>query len=103
MNRISLAITLKGWTSQQQNAFGVQLFSRGVTGARTIPNGLSKTVDGYEFINFGSHSSRQHDGYLNVACAIGMTTREIDELVKILKEETPKWVFSASSEKGMHL
>uniref|UniRef100_A0A0R3RPB1 O-phosphoseryl-tRNA(Sec) selenium transferase n=1 Tax=Elaeophora elaphi TaxID=1147741 RepID=A0A0R3RPB1_9BILA len=89
MNRISLAITLKGWTSQQQNAFGAQLFSRGVTGARTIPNGVSKSIDGYEFLNFGSHSSREHDGYLNVACAIGMSTREIEELVKVLKEETP--------------
>ncbi|VIO88604.1 Hypothetical 53.4 kDa protein D1054.13 in chromosome V, putative [Brugia malayi] len=96
MNRISLAVTLKGWTSQQQNAFGAQLFSRGVTGARTIPNGLSRTIDGYEFFNFGSHSSREHDGYLNVACAIGMTTQEIEELVKVLKEETPKWAFSSS-------
>ncbi|EFO26351.1 O-phosphoseryl-tRNA(Sec) selenium transferase [Loa loa] len=97
MNRISLAVTLKGWTNQEQNAFGAQLFSRGVTGARTVPNGLSKTIDGYEFLNFGSHSSRQHDGYLNVACAIGMTTREIEELVKVLKEETPKWAFSPSN------
>uniref|UniRef100_A0A915PR19 O-phosphoseryl-tRNA(Sec) selenium transferase n=1 Tax=Setaria digitata TaxID=48799 RepID=A0A915PR19_9BILA len=99
-NRISLAITLKDWTSQQQNAFGAQLFSRGITGARTVPNGLSKTIDGYEFPNFGSHSSRQHDGYLNVACAIGMTAREIEELVKILEDETPKWAFSTS--KGAH-
>lgn len=98
MNRISLAITLKGWTNEQQNAFGAQLFSRGVTGARTVPNGLLKTIDGYEFRNFGSHSSRQHDGYLNVACAIGMTTREIEELMKVLKEETPKWAFSLSND-----
>ncbi|CAG9535543.1 unnamed protein product [Cercopithifilaria johnstoni] len=97
MNRISLAITLKGWTSQQQNTFGAQLFSRGVTGARTVPNGVLKSIDGYEFLNFGSHSSRQHDGYLNVACAIGMSTREIQELVKVLKEETPKWAFSQSN------
>ncbi|VDO52694.1 unnamed protein product, partial [Onchocerca flexuosa] len=106
MNQISLAITLKGWTDEQQNAFGAQLFSRGITGARTIPNGLSKTIDGYEFLNFGSHSSRRHDGYLNVACAIGMTIREIEELVKVLKEETPKWAFISSKDahaKGKYL
>ncbi|MCP9263396.1 O-phosphoseryl-tRNA(Sec) selenium transferase [Dirofilaria immitis] len=101
MNQISLAVTLKGWTNQQQNAFGAQLFSRGITGARTILNSLSKTIDGYEFLNFGSHTSRQHDGYLNIACAIGMTTREIEELVKVLKEETPKWAFVSS--KDMHI
>lgn len=102
MNRISLAITLKGWTSQQQNAFGAQLFSRGITGARAVPSGLTKSIDGYEFLNFGSHSSRQHDGYLNVACAIGMSTREIEELVRVIKEETPKWAFSQSTVKGIY-
>lgn len=93
MNRISLAVTLRGWTNQEQNAFGAQLFSRGVTGARTVSNGSLKSIDGYEFLNFGSHSSRQHDGYLNVACAVGMTTREIKELVNVLKKETPEWAF----------
>lgn len=96
LNRISLAISLKGWTSGQQTAFGARLFSRGVTGARVVPNGSSKTVEGYKFVNFGSHSSRQHDGYLNVACAIGMPTREIKELAKVLRDETPKWAFCTS-------
>lgn len=90
-NMVSLALTLDGWSAEAQTAFGAELFSRGVTGARAIPNDVRKTVDGYEFANFGSHASRQHGGYLNVACALGMSVEEIHELIARMKSAITKF------------
>ncbi|VDM98682.1 unnamed protein product [Thelazia callipaeda] len=94
-NRISIAVTLQGWPKNDQSAFGARLFSRGITGARVIQKGLIKKIDGYEFASFGSHSSLGNYDYINVACAIGMTTEEIDQLIMVLKSETPKWAFTS--------
>ncbi|KAK6039959.1 hypothetical protein COOONC_22536, partial [Cooperia oncophora] len=38
------------------------------------------TIEGCEFVNFGSHSNEQHGGYLNIACGVGMSEAEVDEL-----------------------
>uniref|UniRef100_A0A0N5AP70 O-phosphoseryl-tRNA(Sec) selenium transferase n=1 Tax=Syphacia muris TaxID=451379 RepID=A0A0N5AP70_9BILA len=70
-NTISLAMTLNGFKPAEQALFGSMLFARGVTGARTICMGNKKKINGFEFNNYGSHSSVNRDGYVNVACAIG--------------------------------
>uniref|UniRef100_A0A1I7XMX3 Sep-tRNA:Sec-tRNA synthase n=1 Tax=Heterorhabditis bacteriophora TaxID=37862 RepID=A0A1I7XMX3_HETBA len=85
-NHISLALTLSSIPAEKQTLFGSILFNRGITGARVVSSTIKKTtVEGYEFINFGSHSNEQHGGYLNVACAIGMTEIELEDLVVRLR------------------
>uniref|UniRef100_A0A1I7Y2Q9 O-phosphoseryl-tRNA(Sec) selenium transferase n=1 Tax=Steinernema glaseri TaxID=37863 RepID=A0A1I7Y2Q9_9BILA len=73
-NLISLAMTLKTIPASKQTLFGSILFSRGITGARVVPSTMAKkSIEGYEFMNFGSHTAEQHVGYLNVACGIDET------------------------------
>ncbi|CAD6196395.1 unnamed protein product [Caenorhabditis auriculariae] len=79
-NEISLAMTLSTIPLEKQTLFGSILFSRGISGARVLTSSHDvKNVEGCELINFGSHCSEQHGGYLNVACAVGMTEYEVDE------------------------
>ncbi|KAJ1365287.1 O-phosphoseryl-tRNA(Sec) selenium transferase [Parelaphostrongylus tenuis] len=85
-NLISLALTLSTIPQEKQSLFGSILFNRGVTGARVVVSTTKTTViDGYHFVNFGSHSSEQHGGYLNMACGVGMSEAEVDELFSRLK------------------
>ncbi|KJH46027.1 putative O-phosphoseryl-tRNA(Sec) selenium transferase [Dictyocaulus viviparus] len=42
-------------------------------------------IEGCSFVNFGSHSSEQHGGYLNIACGVGMSEAEVDDLFNRLK------------------
>ncbi|EYC39294.1 hypothetical protein Y032_0664g1317 [Ancylostoma ceylanicum] len=80
-NLISLALTLSSIPKEKQTLFGSILFNRGVSGARVVMSTTSKTlIEGYEFMNFGSHSNEQHGGYLNIACGVGMSEGELDEL-----------------------
>ncbi|PAV70748.1 hypothetical protein WR25_05381 [Diploscapter pachys] len=80
-NEISLAMTLGTIPVEKQTLFGSILFNRGITGARVIPaNVKTITLEGCEFQNFGSHTDEKHGGYLNMACGVGMTEVEIDEL-----------------------
>ncbi|PIO73807.1 putative O-phosphoseryl-tRNA(Sec) selenium transferase [Teladorsagia circumcincta] len=80
-NQISLAVTLSSIPQEKQTLFGSILFNRGITGARAVvsTNDIT-TIEGCEFVNFGSHSNEQHGGYLNIACGVGMTEAELDEL-----------------------
>lgn len=80
-NTISLAMTLDGFQPAEQTLFGSMLFARGVTGARAVCMGARKRINGFEFENYGSHCSLTREGYLNVACAIGMTVTEVDDLI----------------------
>ncbi|CAJ0590922.1 unnamed protein product [Cylicocyclus nassatus] len=80
-NMISLALTLSSIPKEKQTLFGSILFNRGVSGARVISSTTNVTsVEGYEFVNFGSHCNEQHGGYLNMACSVGMSDAELDEL-----------------------
>ena len=95
-NQISLAMTLSSIPQEQQSLFGAVLFSRGITGARynllvyllvrsfrvVTSTAEVKRIAGldYDFKNFGSHTSEQHGGYLNIACGVGMSEEEMDEL-----------------------
>ncbi|KAK0423871.1 hypothetical protein QR680_008380 [Steinernema hermaphroditum] len=92
-NLISLAMSLKTIPSEKQTLFGSILFSRGITGARVVPStAAKKSIEGYEFVNFGSHTSEQHDGYLNIACGIGMTAAEVDELFTRLQDNYKRFL-----------
>uniref|UniRef100_A0A183V3E4 O-phosphoseryl-tRNA(Sec) selenium transferase n=1 Tax=Toxocara canis TaxID=6265 RepID=A0A183V3E4_TOXCA len=84
-NLTSIAVSLTGLPVRQRTLFGSILFDRGITGARDCLNcrhlaafrvvcaGVQKTIFGYTFINYGSHSSDDQPPYLNIACAIGGT------------------------------
>ncbi|KAH7729097.1 CRE-SECS-1 protein [Aphelenchoides avenae] len=86
-NLISIAVSLKTIPRDKQTLFGSSLFTRGITGARVVASTDSETTvdEGTTLRNFGSHSSAAHSGYLNVACAVGMTTSEVEELVTRLE------------------
>lgn len=84
-NHISLALTLSSIPKEKQSLFGSILFNRGVSGARAVVSTTDvTTIEGCEFVNFGSHSNEQHGGYLNVACGVGMTDSELEELLSRL-------------------
>ncbi|VDL62049.1 unnamed protein product [Nippostrongylus brasiliensis] len=71
-NQISLALTLSLIPKEKQSLFGSILFHRGVSGARAVVSTSEvTTIEGCEFVNFGSHSNEQHGGYLNIACGVG--------------------------------
>ncbi|KRZ21483.1 O-phosphoseryl-tRNA(Sec) selenium transferase, partial [Trichinella pseudospiralis] len=57
---------------------GSMLFSRNVTGARVVPTGVNKIIEGIEFKNWGAHSSIMRRHYFNAAAAIGMQLHEIE-------------------------
>ncbi|TKR96633.1 hypothetical protein L596_010628 [Steinernema carpocapsae] len=70
-NKISLAMTLKTIPAEKQTLFGSVLFARAITGARVVASTIhKKAIEDYDFVNFGSHTSEQHVGYLNIACGI---------------------------------
>lgn len=49
-----------------------------------MPLGSVKTVSGYTFRGFMSHTNSYHCAYLNAASAIGMTTQDVDLFIKRL-------------------
>ncbi|KAE9414950.1 hypothetical protein Angca_009213, partial [Angiostrongylus cantonensis] len=85
-NLISLALTLSSIPLEKQSLFGSILFNRGISGARVVVSTTkTTTIDGYHFVNFGSHTSEQHAGYLNIACGVGMHEAEVDEVFSRLR------------------
>ncbi|CAI4223519.1 unnamed protein product [Auanema sp. JU1783] len=85
-NQISLAMTLSSISAEDQTLFGSVLFSRGITGARVVASTTTASaIAGEEFLNFGSHTSELHGGYLNIACGVGMSDDELDNLFAKLR------------------
>ncbi|XP_039494339.1 O-phosphoseryl-tRNA(Sec) selenium transferase isoform X1 [Drosophila santomea] len=85
-NSISLAITLATIAGDQKEGItqlGSMLHMRGVSGARVIVPGQAKTIDGHEFVDFGSHRSDLKVPYLTVAAGIGISREEIDKFFEI--------------------
>lgn len=85
-NDISLAIKLP---KHANSSLGSQLFYRNVSGARVIEVKRKVSVlEGIEFIDFGSHSSKwpEEFSYLNVAAAVGCEVEDIYEFIKKLKK-----------------
>merc|ERR1712018_855271 len=67
------------------------LFARNVSGTRVVAQGEVKEVGGYTFIGFGAHHNTYPCTYLTVAAAIGMTTEDVDSLIKRLSKVLDKW------------
>lgn len=65
--------------AKQISSFGAMLFSRCVSGTRVVPRGEMKVMGGQEFAGFGSSTSNFGNAYMTAACAIGVTSQELDE------------------------
>ncbi|KMZ01668.1 O-phosphoseryl-tRNA(Sec) selenium transferase [Drosophila simulans] len=104
-NSISLAITLATMAGDQMKSItqlGSMLHMRGVSGARVIVPGQNKTIDGHEFIDFGSHRNNLQVPYLTVAAGIGITREEIDKFFDIFSK-CWRQLFQTKNDKTMSL
>lgn len=79
---ISIAISLQHISNENLTELGSMLFTRRISGARVVKLGTKQTIDTYEFINYGSHSSNTQYSYLTVAAAIGIEENDIDIFMK---------------------
>ena len=75
--------------------FGSMLFQRCVSGCRVVARSTKSTkISGFEFVGWGSHSSRFPVSYFTAACAIGLTEAEIgafmERLAKVYARVSPK-------------
>lgn len=87
-NNISLAISLDFKDHEQIDLqlLGSMLYKRGVSGTRVITCKEAKTIDGFEFKHWGSHSSDSDSPYLTAAVALGCTKTEIEVFLRKLDE-----------------
>ncbi|KAH8382562.1 hypothetical protein KR009_004130 [Drosophila setifemur] len=90
-NSVSLAITLGTLAPDQKGStsitkLGSMLQLRGVSGARVVVPGQTKTIDGHEFEGFGSHRDNLQGPYLTVAAALGVKREEIDKFFEIFNK-----------------
>jgi O-phospho-L-seryl-tRNASec:L-selenocysteinyl-tRNA synthase len=79
---ISIAISLKHLPNERLTELGSMLFTRQISGARVVKLGTKQTIDTYEFINYGAHSSNIQYSYLTVAAAIGIEEHDIEIFMK---------------------
>jgi O-phospho-L-seryl-tRNASec:L-selenocysteinyl-tRNA synthase len=79
---ISIAISLKHLSNEHLTELGSMLFTRRISGARVIKLGTKQTIDTYEFINYGAHSSNIKYSYVTVAAAIGIEEDDIEIFLK---------------------
>lgn len=109
-NTISFGITLDGLgrakaddetdedytkdVSKSISSFGAMLFTRCVSGTRVVPRAQIKAMGSHEFVGFGSSTVGYPHAYMTAACALGVSTAELDEffrrLDKTLQEYTSK-------------
>eukprot|EP00794_Sanderia_malayensis_P005585 gene5585-6274_t len=95
-NQISLAVSLDKLipvheSPMQATELGSMLFKRSVSGTRVVAPGCIKVIDGYKFINWGSHSNNYPHVYMTVAAAIGITKEEIVVFLKRLDKTLSKF------------
>lgn len=95
-NTISYAISLSSAsassTSNDLPFFGSMLFQRNISGCRVI-NNVNKTtaINGYNFVNWGSHYPAYPSSYFTVAVTIGMTQDDIATFVTMLNKTYQKY------------
>jgi len=82
---ISIAISLKHLPNECLTELGSMLFTRRISGARVIKLGTKQTIDTYEFMNYGAHSSNIQYSYLTVAAAIGIEESDIENFMKKIR------------------
>jgi len=78
-NSISHGITLNEF--KNPTMVGSMLFSRQVSGARTIKSGERKEIGGIVLEGFGSSCDDYNNAYLTAAVAIGFDEKEADEFL----------------------
>ncbi|XP_020848063.1 O-phosphoseryl-tRNA(Sec) selenium transferase [Phascolarctos cinereus] len=86
-NPISLAMSLKTLDENSDKTvtqLGSMLFTRQVSGARVVPQGILQTMSGYTFKGFSSHASNYPCAYLNASSAIGMKKQDVELFIKRL-------------------
>ena len=89
---ISLSSTSASSTSNDLPFFGSMLFQRNISGCRVI-NNVNKTtaINGYNFINWGSHYPAYPTSYFTVAVTIGMTQDDIVTFITMLNKTYQKY------------
>lgn len=89
--------------AKEISSLGAMLFSRCVSGTRVIPRGEVKKMGDHEFVGFGSSTASFSHAYMTAACAIGVSSQELDEfflrLDKTLTEFESKKKKKALNEK----
>ncbi|CAM9212716.1 unnamed protein product, partial [Ectocarpus sp. 12 AP-2014] len=99
-NTISFAVTLDSLVRKQSTAacalesngatgsasgapafFGSMLFTRCVSGTRVVPREQHKCVGGIDFAGYGASVTGYPHDYLTAACAVGLSTEELDEFL----------------------
>ena len=89
-NPISLGVTLTSSRNDLVTKFGSMLFTRRVSGARTVPMQETKKIGDVELRGFGASFSTYPTAYFTAAAAIGMREKEIEsfelQLEKTFKE-----------------
>lgn len=93
-NDISMALKMQTGSinaeSHDPTSIGAKLFHRNISGCRVVKVDKSvSVVEGFEFIDFGSHSSKWPSQfcYLNVAAAVGSTNpSDIEIFIRKLKK-----------------
>ncbi|KNC78737.1 O-phosphoseryl-tRNA(Sec) selenium transferase [Sphaeroforma arctica JP610] len=61
---------------------GAMLFRRGVSGARVVSADDVKVVAGVSFKGYGAHADAYFTPYLTVAAALGMTRKDVEQVVE---------------------
>ena len=60
---------------------GSMLFTRCVSGTRVVPRGQLKSVGGIDFAGYGASVNGYPHDYLTAACAVGLSSAELDEFL----------------------
>jgi O-phospho-L-seryl-tRNASec:L-selenocysteinyl-tRNA synthase len=94
-NTISFAIDVTSLPhiNKSYTFFGSMLFQRCVSGCRVVDATASKVtkVNGYEFLNWGSHCNLYNVSYFTAACAMGMKEEEIELFIERLEKVVTKF------------
>ncbi|XP_015919669.2 O-phosphoseryl-tRNA(Sec) selenium transferase [Parasteatoda tepidariorum] len=87
-NKLSVAFAFSQLESLHHKLFteiGSMLFSKFVMGSRLVAPGDHKTICGFEFKNWGSHTNESFVGYLTASATIGVERKDIDNFIKHFK------------------
>ena len=106
-NKVSFGITIPGIEIDDDDraitAFGAMLFARGVSGARVVSCLASKTVADIEFSGYGASFTGYHSAYCALACAIGISSADIDALADRLDVTLADWTKKRKKKKNESL
>jgi O-phospho-L-seryl-tRNASec:L-selenocysteinyl-tRNA synthase len=92
-NSISLAVAIGECDGKELTFLGSMLFNRNVSGCRVVPSCPDKVtmIGGYEFRNWGAHSTLYPCSYFTAACAIGTSQKDVNEFLTRLRKVSLKF------------